>query len=59
VHMFLARRAREVTAPDPGDFEETEMLFVGLDELVATFRSGDIPVLSMAAAVALAAERIS
>jgi ADP-ribose pyrophosphatase len=57
VHMFLARRAREIAAPDPGDLEETEMSFVVLDDLVAAVGYGEIPVLPMAAAVALAAAR--
>lgn len=59
VHMFLARGARPVTAPDAGDFEETEMSFVALDDLIAALQGGAIPVLPMAAAVALAAQRLS
>lgn len=57
VHMFLARRVREIAAPDPGDLEETEMSFVALDDLVAAVGYGEIPVLPMAAAVALAFAR--
>ncbi|MDQ5874896.1 MAG: NUDIX hydrolase [Actinomycetota bacterium] len=59
VHMFLARGARVIAAPGAGDLEETEMSFLPLDELVAALQGGAIPVLPMAAAVALAALRLS
>jgi ADP-ribose pyrophosphatase len=58
VHMFLARRAREIAAPDPGDLEETEMSLVPLDNLLEAVRGGTVSVLPMAAAVALAAGRL-
>ena len=59
VHIFMARLARQTAAPDPGDLEETEMSFLPLNDLVGTVQRGDIPVLPMAAAVALAAHRLS
>jgi ADP-ribose pyrophosphatase len=58
VHMFLARRAREIAAPDPGDLEETEMSLVPLDNLLEAVQGGTVSVLPMAAAVALAAGRL-
>ena len=58
VHMFLARGAREVAAPDPGDLEETEISLVPLDDLLESVQGGTVPVLPMAAAVALAAGRL-
>ncbi len=58
VHMFLARGAEPVAVPDPGDLEETEMSFVALEDLVAALKDGEVPVLPMAAAVALAAAHL-
>ena len=58
VHMFMARSARQTATPDPGDLEETEMSFLPLNDLVGAVQRGDIPVLPMAAAVALAAHRL-
>ncbi len=59
VHMFLARDAELIAAPDAGDLEETELSFLPFDDLLAALQGGAIPVLPMAAAVALAAARLS
>ena len=54
-HLFLARHAQLVTAPDAGDLEELVILTLPLDRLLAATRTGEINVVSTAAAVGLAA----
>ena len=53
-HLFLARRARQVAEPDAGDLEEMQIRLMGLDEVLAAVRRGDVAVLSAAAAIGLA-----
>lgn len=54
-HFFLARGARAVARPDAGDLEEIAIELVPLAALAAATRSGEVNVLSIAAAIGLAA----
>ncbi len=58
-HAFLARNARKVAEQDHGDLEEIEVILMTLDEVKAALRSGEIVQLSSAAALGLAALRLS
>lgn len=53
-HVFLARGAREVTAPDSGDLEEIQVLRVPRVEIPALLSRGEVAQLSSAAALGLA-----
>lgn len=53
-HFFLARRARQVAAPDAGDLEELAIGLLPLDELARAALAGEVGVLSSAAAIGLA-----
>lgn len=53
-HFFAARRAHPVRPPDGHDLEEAETLVMNVDELVEAARRGEVPLLSVAAALALA-----
>jgi len=53
-HFFHARGCRAVAAPDSGDLEETEILLLSRAELIAAFRAGDFPFVSLAALFGLA-----
>jgi ADP-ribose pyrophosphatase len=53
-HFFLARGARQVASPDAGDLEEIAVELLPLDALLAATRSGEVNVLSTAAAIGLA-----
>ncbi len=53
--FFLARGARQVAAPDAGDLEELVVGLLGPDELARAVRSGEVAILSIAAAIGLAA----
>ena len=57
-HLFLARRAKQVTAIDSDDLEEQEMLFLSRDELEVALLQGEFKILSWAAAVSFALLRI-
>lgn len=52
--FFLARGARQVVPPDAGDLEEIVVTLLPLDALVAATRTGEVNVLSIAAAIGLA-----
>jgi ADP-ribose pyrophosphatase len=51
---FLARGAREAATPDAGDLEEIEVVLLPLATLLAATRTGEVAVLSTAAALGLA-----
>ena len=53
-HVFRAREIRKVTAPTSTDLEQAENFLMPREELVQALRRGDVPVLSSAAAIALA-----
>jgi ADP-ribose pyrophosphatase len=52
-HIFLARRARKVTAPASGDLEEMEVVIAPVGEISEYVRRGEIVQLASAAAIAL------
>ena len=54
-HFFLARSATRIAAPDAGDLEEIAVVLLPLDALLAATRNGEVNVLSVAAAIGLAA----
>ncbi|MEK6274858.1 MAG: NUDIX hydrolase [Actinomycetota bacterium] len=54
-HIFRARNARQVAAPSSDDLEEGETALISPNDLRQALREGDVPVLSIAAAIALAA----
>ena len=53
-HAFIARGARKAREPRSGDLEEIRVELHTRDELIAAIRSGDIALLSSAAAIGLA-----
>lgn len=53
-HLFLARGARRVAAPDADDLEELDFALLPLATLAEAVRSGEVAVLSIAAAIGLA-----
>lgn len=53
-YLYLARGARRVTAPDPDDLEEQELLLLNRQELEAALATGEFKVLGWATVVALA-----
>jgi ADP-ribose pyrophosphatase len=53
-HLYLARGARRVTAPDADDLEEQELLLLTRAEMAAALAAGEFKVLAWAAVVALA-----
>jgi ADP-ribose pyrophosphatase len=53
-HLFAARGAREVAAPDPGDLEEQELVWLTQAEAAAALARGAVDSLASAAALALA-----
>ena len=54
-HFFLARGARRVAEPDAGDLEALEIELMPFDDLLDAVRGGGVAVLSIAAAIGLAA----
>lgn len=54
-HYFLARGAQQIAPPDAGDLEAISVELHSLDALLAATRSGEVQVLSIAAALGLAA----
>ena len=58
-HLFLARRARPITAPDADDLEEQELRFLSQDELKTALANGEFKVLAWTTAVALALFRLT
>jgi ADP-ribose pyrophosphatase len=53
-HIFLARGAHRVAEPNSGDLEEMQIGLMPLDDLAQAALSGNIPLLSTAAAIGLA-----
>ena len=56
-HLFAARGARSVAAPDPGDLEEQELVWLTRAEAAAALARGAVDSLASAAALALAMTR--
>jgi ADP-ribose pyrophosphatase len=57
-HLFLARRARQVTMIHSDDLEAQEMLFLSRAELESALLRGEFKILAWAAAVSFALMRI-
>ncbi|SRR5579883_363386 len=53
-HMFIARNAQYITAPNSGDLEEMEIVLLSPETLMTAIRQGEIVVLGAVAAIALA-----
>lgn len=53
-HLFVAKGARQVAQPNSGDLEETELLFLERDEAIRALKSGEIAIMSCAAALSMA-----
>jgi ADP-ribose pyrophosphatase len=53
-HMFRARNAISVAAPNSGDLEEMEVLVMDQADLLAALRRGDVHLMGAVAAIALA-----
>ncbi len=53
-HLFLAREARRVTAPDADDLEEQDLLHLSRSEVETALAAGEFKVLSWTTVVALA-----
>ncbi|MGA7669723.1 MAG: NUDIX hydrolase [Nitrolancea sp.] len=58
-HLFLARRARHVAEPDSGDLESVSIELRTFDELLSAIQTGEVAVISNAAAIALAILQMS
>jgi len=57
-HLFLARRARYITPPDPDDLEEQELILLPPSEMENALARGEFKVLSWAAAIAFALRQL-
>lgn len=53
-HIYLARDARHVAAPDSHDLEQMEILLMPLDDLTSAVTRGEVPLLSTLAALGAA-----
>lgn len=53
-HFFLAREAQIVALPDSGDLEEIAVMLFPIDRLIEATRTGEINIVSIAAAIGLA-----
>ncbi len=53
-HLFLARGAHQVAMPDAGDLEEIEVSLMPLDTVLHAARTGDVAILTIAAAIGFA-----
>ncbi|MBN2148446.1 MAG: NUDIX hydrolase [Anaerolineales bacterium] len=53
-HLYLARQARQVCAPDSDDLEEQEVVMLSRSELEQALSAGEFKILAWATAVALA-----
>ena len=58
-HLFLARKARQVTEPCSDDIEDQQLLFLSRQELEDALGSGEFKVLSWAAAISLALQYLA
>lgn len=56
-HLYLARRAQQVSAPDSDDLEEQELLLLSRAEVESALREGAFQVLAWAAIMSLALMR--
>jgi ADP-ribose pyrophosphatase len=54
-HIFRASHARQTNNPRSDDLEETETMLLSKSDLQQALRRGDVPVISVAATIALAA----
>lgn len=52
-HLFYAQGARQVAAPDSGDLEEQEILYLTREEIRAAIRNGEVKSASALAALSL------
>jgi ADP-ribose pyrophosphatase len=52
-HLYYARDARQVAAPDSGDLEEQELLYLTRDEIKTAIRGGQVKSASALAAFSL------
>jgi ADP-ribose pyrophosphatase len=57
-HLYLARGARRVAAPDADDLEEQELVLLSPAELEAALVDGEVKVLGWATVIALALRRL-
>ncbi len=57
-HLFLARKARRVTSPNSGDLETIDIELRTLHQLLDATQTGEVAVISNAAAIALAFARL-
>jgi len=53
-HLYLARGARKVSAPDSDDLEEQELLLLSREQIESALRAGEFKVLAWASIMALA-----
>jgi hypothetical protein len=58
-HLFLARHARWVAAPDADDLEEQQLLHLTRGQVETALTAGEFKVLAWTAALALALRRLS
>lgn len=54
IHLFVARHIKQVAEPDSGDLEEIQLVLMSPDELVDAIRQGDVIVMGVVMAIALA-----
>jgi ADP-ribose pyrophosphatase len=52
-HLYHATGARQVAAPDSGDLEEQELVYLTRDEAIAALRNGEVRLASALAAFSL------
>ena len=57
-HLFLATECRQVAAPNSGDLEEQQILWLAPQEVEAIWRRGELAQLGSAAAIGLALARL-
>lgn len=53
-HIFAAKSAQQVTEPNSGDLEETEIILMPPEEIIEAVRRGEVAALGAVAAIALA-----
>lgn len=54
-HLFRARDSRQISSPSSGDLEEAETMLMSTSDLRHSLMRGEVPVISVAATIALAA----
>ena len=58
MHLFLARNAQRVTAPNSDDLEDQQLLFLSRSEVEAALETGEFKVLAFTTVVALALQHL-